>query len=349
MAVLHAPRGRAPRVRRRAAGRNVAVCATLGLLLLGATAASLSIGDYPLRVADVVRTLVGLPSPAELIVHELRLPRVVTGLAAGAAFGLAGALLQAVVRNPLASPDLVGVTAGAGLGAVAALTLAGAGAVWVPTLALLGGAGTAVLVYLLAWRRGLRLSRLVVVGIALGGTGFAAGALNGLTSLLIARAEIDDAQQATVWLTGSLHGRDLDSAAAPLLALALTLPLLPPAARTLRALTLGDDTAAGLGVRLGHSRLGLLGLGVVLAATATAAVGAVGFVALGAPQIARRLTRTPVEPLVASALVGALAVTVADLLARRLLAPVELPVGVFTAAVGAPYLLWLLVRSGGVR
>lgn len=335
--------------RHRAGVRNLVVCGILGALLAVVTTLSLSVGDYPVPFPDVLRSLVGLPSPADLIVLELRLPRVLTGIAAGAAFGLSGAIFQAVVRNPLASPDLIGVTAGAGVGAVAAITFAGVSAVWVPALALAGGVATAALVYVLAWRRGLQLTRLVVIGVALGGTGFAAGALNSVTSLLVAKAEITDAQQATVWLTGSLHGRDMDMAAGPLLALAIALPFLPVAARTLRSLSLGDDVAAGLGTHLGRSRLGLLGLGIALASTATAAVGAVNFIALGAPQIARRLTRTAVEPLLASALVGALVVTTADIVARRAFAPVELPVGVFTAAIGAPYLLWLLTRAGGVR
>jgi iron complex transport system permease protein len=329
--------------------RNVAVCGVLAALLVLTSIFALSVGEFPLPLPEVLRALVGLPSSAELIVLELRLPRVLTGIAAGAALGLAGAIFQAVIRNPLASPDLIGVTAGGSLGAVAAITLAGISAVWVPVLALVGAAVAGTLVYVLAWRRGIALSRLVVIGIALGGTGFAAGALNSLTSLLVAKADITDAQEATVWLTGSLHGRDLDMAVPPALALLVALPLAPVAARTLRALSLGDDVAAGLGTHLARARLGLLALGVGLAATATAAVGAVNFVALGAPQIARRLTRTSIEPLVASALTGALVVTAADLLARRAFAPVELPVGVFTAAIGAPYLLWLLTRAGGVR
>ncbi|HET7327062.1 MAG TPA: iron chelate uptake ABC transporter family permease subunit [Nocardioidaceae bacterium] len=350
MAVIDSLRPARNRVsgRRRPGRRNVAVCGVLAVLLLVTVTVSLSVGDYPVPFTEVLHALV-LPSWADLIVQELRLPRVLTGVAAGAAFGLAGAIFQAMVRNPLASPDLIGVTAGAGVGAVAAITLVGVSAAWVPVLALAGGGLTAALVYVLAWRRGLHVSRLVVIGVALGGTGFAAGALNSLTSLLVANAEITDAQEATVWLTGSLHGRDMEMAAGPLIALGVALPFLPAAARTLRSLSLGDDVAAGLGTRLGPSRLGLFVLGICLAATATAAVGAVNFVALGAPQIARRLTRSHVEPLVASALVGALVVTAADIVARRLFAPVELPVGVFTAAIGAPYLLWLLTRSGGVR
>lgn len=330
---------------RRLGRRQLPVCLGLAALLVVLTAVAVSVGEYPLPLPDVLRSLVGLPSPADLVVQQLRLPRVLTGVVAGAAFGLAGALFQATVRNPLASPDLIGVTAGASVGAVAAITVAGTSAVLAPVFALIGGAIAAAAVYLLSYRNGVRLHRLVVVGIALGGTGFAAGALSSATSLLLIKADVTNAQQATIWLTGSLHGRTYDHAAAPLIALLVALPFLPLAANVLRSLSLGDDVAVGLGTRLGHARLGLLALGVLLAAAATAAAGPIGFVALGAPQIARRMLRTSVEPMIGSALVGALVVTAADLLARRLFAPTELPAGVFTAAIGGPYLLWLLTRN----
>lgn len=328
--------------------RRLLVYAGLVIGLVVATTVAVSVGEYPLPMTEVLRSLVGLPSSADLIVHELRLPRVVSGLVAGAAFGMSGALFQSVIRNPLASPDLIGVTAGASAGAVLAITVAGVGASSTPALALLGGAIAAVLVYALAYRRGLQLHRLVVVGIALGGTGFAAGALNSMTSFLLIEADVTSAQQATVWMTGSLNGRTYDDAVVPLVALLLVVPFLPLAARTVRSLTLGDEVAVGLGVRIGRARLGLLATGVVLATAATAAAGPIGFVALGAPQIARRVLRTPIEPLIGSALVGALVVTVADLCARQLFAPTELPAGVVTAAVGGPYLLWLLTRSRGL-
>lgn len=339
------PTGRA----RRGAPRPHLVCGALAVLIIAVATASVASGDYPLALPEVLRSLVGLPSSADLVVQELRLPRVVTGILAGAAFGLSGALFQSVIRNPLASPDLIGVSAGASVGAVAAITLGGLGAVLVPSLALVGGAAAAILVYVVAYRRGLALHRLVVVGIALGGTGFAAGALTSLTSLLVIRADITNAQQATVWLTGSLHGRTYEQAVAPLVALVIALPLLPLAANLLRSMSLGDDVAVALGTRLAHARLGLLALGVLLAAAATAAAGPIGFVALGAPQIARRLLRTSIEPLLGSALLGALVVTAADLAARRIFAPNELPVGIFTAAIGGPYLLWLLIRSEAAR
>lgn len=329
--------------------RPLLVLALLAALLLAAVTVALSVGSYPVPLGEVLRSLAGLPSPADLIVRELRMPRVATGVLAGAAFGLSGALCQAVIRNPLASPDLIGVTSGAGVGAVLALTLGGVSSTLVPVLALAGGLATGAAVYLLARRDGLDLHRLVVIGIALGGTGFAAGALTSTTSLMLIRADISDAQQATVWLTGSLHGSTWDRAVVPLLALLVALPLMPLAAQRLRVLSLGDDVATGLGVRLGRTRMTLVVLAVVLAAAATAAVGPIGFVALGAPQIARRMMRQPVEPLVGSALVGAVVVTLADVAARQLFAPTELPAGVFTAAIGGPYLLWLLTRSRGHR
>jgi iron complex transport system permease protein len=329
--------------------RQALVVVVLATLLLAAMSVALSVGSYPVPLGEVLRSLVGLPSPADLIVLELRLPRVATGVLAGAAFGLSGALFQAVIRNPLASPDLIGVTSGASVGAVLALTLGGLSSTLVPLLALTGGVAAGAAVYLLANRGGVDLHRLVVVGIALGGTGFAAGALTSGTSLLLIEADISDAQSATVWLTGSLHGSTWERAVVPLVALLAALPLLPVAVQRLRAMSLGDDVATGLGVRLGRTRLGLVALGVMLAAAATSAVGPIGFVALGSPQIARRLMRLPVEPLVGSALVGAVVVTVADVAARQLFAPTQLPAGVFTAAVGGPYLLWLLTRPGGSK
>ncbi len=331
--------------RHTATRRRLVLCGGLAAVLVVLVSVAVSIGEYRLPLSEVLRSLVGLPSSADLVVHQLRLPRVVTGVLAGAAFGLSGALFQATVRNPLASPDLIGVTAGASVGAVAAITLAGTSAVMAPLLALVGGALAAAAVYLLSYRGGIQLHRLVVVGIALGGTGFAAGALSSATSLMLVTADVTNAQQATVWLTGSLHGRTYEHALAPLLALGIAVPLLPLAAHVLRSTSLGDEVAAGLGARLGHARLGLLSLGVLLAAAATSAAGPVGFVALGAPQIARRLLRTAGEPLLGSALVGALVVASADLVGRWLFAPTELPAGVFTAAVGGPYLLWLLTRK----
>ncbi|GAA2192199.1 MULTISPECIES: FecCD family ABC transporter permease [Streptomyces] len=323
--------------------RSALVAAALAALLAAAVVASLCVGESFVAPREVVRVLLGLPSPDELVVGTLRLPRLVTGLLVGAAFGVSGALIQTMARNPLASPDVIGVTHGAGAATVAAMTFGLTSYTALTYVSVGGGLATALLVYLFAWRGGLAPSRFVLVGIGI------SVALASLTRLFVTRGDYLVAQQAKVWLTGSLNGRGYDHAAPLATALLLLAPFLLWAARAQRGAAFDDDTATALGVRLDRTRLGLSALGVVLASVATGAAGPVDFVALLAPQIARRLTRTPHTPLLCSALTGALIVVVADLLARRLLSPTELPVGVFTALVGAPYLMWLIVRTRSSR
>ena len=320
--------------------RSAWTALVLALLLAAAAVAYLSVGESSVPPAEVVRVLLGQPSPHDLVVGTLRLPRLVTGLLVGTAFGLAGALIQTVARNPLASPDIIGVTHGAGAATVAAFTFGLTTSTTVlPLVSLSGGLTAALLVYLFAWRAGMTPSRFILIGI-----GFSV-ALSSLTQLFLTRGDFLVAEQARVWLTGSLNGRGYDQAVPmALVLLAMLVPLLW-AARAQRDISLDDDTTTMLGVRLGRVRLGLTALGILLASTATATAGPIDFVALLAPQIARRLTRTPGIPLLCSALTGALVVVTADLLARRLFSPTELPVGVLTAAVGAPYLMWLIVRT----
>ncbi|MCG7523434.1 iron chelate uptake ABC transporter family permease subunit [Streptomyces sp. OfavH-34-F] len=319
--------------------RSVAVAALLTVLLACAVVAYLCVGESFVAPGEVVRVLLGRPSPDELVVGTLRLPRLVVGLLAGLAFGIAGALVQTVARNPLASPDVIGVTHGAGAATVAALSFNLVAADALPYVSVAGGMAAALLVYVFAWRGGLHSSRFVLVGIGV------SVALGSLTQLLLTKGDYLVAQQAKVWLTGSLNSRGYEEAGPLLVVLAIGVPAAMWAARAQRSASFDDDTATALGVRLGRVRLGLTALGVVLASVATGAVGPVDFVALLAPQIARRLTRTAQTPLLSSALMGALIVVVADLLARRLFSPIELPTGVLTAAVGAPYLMWLIVRT----
>ncbi|MGW7417620.1 FecCD family ABC transporter permease [Streptomyces sp. NPDC054863] len=324
----------------------VAVLALAALGFVGLIA-SVSLGTYAIPVQDVLGAVLGTgDGSADLIVHQLRLPRALTALLVGAAFGLAGAVFQAVTRNPLASPDLIGIAAGSGAGAVGAIliggvTAAGAGTFGaVPLGALVGALLTSAVIYLLAYRDGTITGyRFVLVGIA------ANGALIALTRWMLARADIDQASRAMVWLTGSLNGRGYDHVLWAGLALAVLAPLVLALARPYQLLQYDDDTARSLGIPLRHSRITLLVLATALTALATAAAGPIAFVALGAPQIARRLTGTAGLPLVTSALTGAVLLIFADLAARVVLAPVELPVGVLTGAVGAPYLLLLLART----
>ncbi|MFJ7064811.1 FecCD family ABC transporter permease [Streptomyces sp. NPDC101115] len=320
--------------------RSALAAAGLVLLLAAASVASLCVGERFVAPGEVLDVLVG--GGTSFVVEELRLPRLTTGLMVGAAFGIAGALIQTVARNPLASPDVIGISQGAGAVTVAAMAFGLASYGVIPYVSIAGGLLAAGLVYVFAWRGGLHATRFVLIGI-----GFAI-ALRSLTHLFMTKGDYLVAQQAQIWMTGSLNGRGWDESAPLRWTLLLMLPAVLWAARAQRTVSLDDDTATALGVRLGRVRLGLVTVGVVLASVATGVAGPVDFVALLAPQIARRVTRTAQIPLLCSALLGALVVVVADVLGRRLFAPTELPVGVLTAAVGAPYLIWLIVRSRGV-
>ena len=327
--------------------RAVVVTAIALLLAAGAACVGVSTGDLVVPLADVGPALLGRGERgAVLVVREFRLPRVLVGLLVGAALGLAGALTSSVLRNPLATPDVLGVTSGAAAAAVAVLVLGLPVPLHVAALA--GGAGTALLVGALAWRSGFDGPRLVLVGI-----GCTAGS-SAVTSSLLVRGDVTDAQRAVAWLTGTLNGRGYEHLRPLGLALAVLLPLALLLGRSLDTLRLGDDLARGLGTRVHAARTRLVAVAVALAAVATASAGPVAFVALVAPQVAVRLARTPGPPPAASAALGALLVVSADLLARRALAlagqdSTELPVGAVTAVLGAPVLLGLLRRAARGR
>ncbi|MEV0372266.1 iron chelate uptake ABC transporter family permease subunit [Streptomyces sp. NPDC050636] len=323
--------------------RAALVAASLAVLLAAACLAHLCVGESFVAPSEVVRVVLGEPSSQELVVGTLRLPRMTVGVMVGAAFGIAGALIQTVARNPLASPDIIGITQGASALTVGSMTFGITSYAVLPYLSVAGGVLAAALVYVFAWRGGLHATRFVLIGI-----GFAV-ALRSVAQLFLTKGDYLLAQQAQVWMTGSLNGRGWAEAMPLGWALLALLPCVLWAARAQRTVSLDDDTATALGARLGRTRLGLVAVGVILASLATGAAGPVDFVALLAPQIARRLTRTSQIPLLCAALLGAFIVILGDLLARKLFAPTELPVGVLTAAVGAPYLIWLIVRGHRVR
>lgn len=331
-----------------------------GLVVLAVlVAVDLAVGDFPLPLGDVVRTLLGggdagQQSGQRFVVMELRLPQTTVAVAVGAALGLAGALTQTVARNALASPDILGVTDGAALAAVAVIVLAGgsgygAGLVsgslqelGLPVAAFAGAMATATALSLLSWRRGLDVQRLVLVGIGLGAF------LTAGTSYLLVNARIQDAASAQVWLSGSLSGRGWEHVRPVLLVLAVAVPLALVLVRSLNALVLGDDTARSLGLRVQLTQLAVLVVAVALTAVSVAAVGPLEFVAFVVPQVALRLTGGSRPPLLASMVLGAVLVVGADLVTRGVL-PFALPAGIVTAAIGAPYLIWLLVRTNRRR
>lgn len=330
----------------RADPRAVVVMVLLVAMLTAASVWSIAAGDFPLSPTDLVQALLWQgEGPATFIVLDLRLPRLLTGLLVGMAFGTAGAIFQSLARNPLASPDVIGFDSGAALGAVTAVILFGASGLPVAVGAIGGGLATGILVALLSWRRGFAPIRVVLVGIGVGAFAYAG------VDFLMTRSDIFEASAAQAWLTGSLNARvwphvwTAGIGAAALIPAAL---LLQPA---LDRIELGDSLAASLGVQVDRQRL-LAGIvGLLLAALAVASAGPLPFVALVSAPIARRMIGSGGPVLLTSALAGALVVTVGDLAGRLLFAPTQLPAGVFTAVFGAPYLLWLLateIRRGAL-
>ncbi len=327
-------------------GRHVVVCGLLAAAAFLLLCVSLGRGDYPLSVPQVLEVLVGGGERLDrFIVLDLRLPRSAGALVVGAALAVAGAITQSLSRNPLASPDILGITAGAGAAAVALIVVTSGGSIvgflaglGLPLAALTGGLLTAFVIYLLAWRNGVEGFRLVLIGIG------ANAMLIALTNWMLVSADINDVARAQVWLTGSLNGAAWSQVAPAAIALAVIGTWTLIAGTTVGALRLGDDTARSLGIRL-HTQQGLLlAAACALAGIATAAAGPIGFVALAAPQLAVRLVRADGPPIIASALTGAVLVAASDLIARTVL-PVALPVGLVTSALGGPFLLYLLVRS----
>ena len=326
--------------------RQLVVPLATSVVLVLLSAVSLGRGDFPISVPEVLRTLVGLGEGAQdFIILELRAPRIAVGVLVGLALGVAGALFQTFARNPLASPDTLGITMGASVGAVSAIVLSSAGAfggaltdIGIPLAALLGALSVGILLFLLTWRAGIDGYRLVLIGIALWSVSTA------LVDWLLTNAEIYDAAAAYVWITGSLNGRTWDDALPLAVALVVLLPLALSASRALGVLQFGDDTARGLGVRLQTAQAAVVLIAIGCVAFAVSAAGPITFVALVVPQIAVRLAGGSRPPLLASGLLGAVLVVGADLVTRTVL-PEALPVGILTAVLGAPYLLWLLVRG----
>ncbi|MFC8510926.1 FecCD family ABC transporter permease [Streptomyces sp. NPDC057411] len=319
-----------------------ALVSVLGLLVLAAAAAVVLIGsgDFPIAPGDVVATLLGHGTPVqEFAVMDLRLPRVLVAVFVGAALGIGGAVFQSVSRNPLGSPDVIGFGQGSTVGALTVMVLFHGGAAAAAGGAVVGGLVTGVVIYLLAWKRGVSGYRLVLIGIG------AAAMLTAVINYLITKAQFVDAARATVWMTGSLDGRDW-AQFWPLLAVScVLLPVVLGHGRALRMLEMGDDAAYALGVKVERTRIVLMGSAVLLVAVATAAAGPIVFVSLTAPQLARRLTRSPGPNLAASALMGTTLLLVADWTATNAFGERQLPVGVVTGVLGGCYLLWLLVSE----
>lgn len=329
-------------IRRAARRRPAIVLTSLLLTLLGALAVRVLLGSYTVTVPDFF-TIVGGGTVegargASYIVMEDKLPRAVLGALAGFAFGTSGAIFQLLLRNPLASPDVIGISAGASLGAVTAIVFFGLGGLPVSLFAIVFALAVAVLIMLLSVGDAGADNRFILMGI--GVSALASSAI----SYLMSRISATDAQAATLWMTGSLSAANWNRISLLLAALLLIFPCVALYHRPLHATTVGDELAHGIGVPTGAVRWGYIALGVLLAAVATAATGPIAFVAFVSGPIARRLLGGA-HSLTASALVGASIVVLADFAGANLLPGGNLPVGVLTGALGAPALIWLLARS----
>jgi iron complex transport system permease protein len=314
----------------------------LSLFLLGLAVAAISLGSgtYVVTPAGVARALFGEGEEmARMIVVEWRLPRAILALLLGGALGMSGAIFQSLTRNPLGSPDIIGFAAGSYSGALVVILLLSGGYYETAAGALIGGIVTALTVYLLAWRRGVKGFRLIIVGIGV------SAMLSALNAWMIRQADLKVALGAAVWSAGSLNGLGVDQLVPVIVVLCLIVPPTLFLARPMRQLEMGEDAAMASGVKTNRVRLCLMVLGVALTATVTAAAGPIAFIALAAPQIARRLTRSAGVTLMHSALMGSLLLAAADWLAQHAF-PTQLPVGVMTVSIGGLYFLWLIIREG---
>lgn len=335
----------------RFAVRLVTTAVILTALAMVAALAAITLGDYPLTLSDVWDVLTGGGEKFHrMIVLEWRLPVAIAAVVFGALLGVGGAIFQSLTRNPLGSPDVIGFDAGSYTAVVLTILAVGSTGYWnIAAAAIIGGLATAFIVYVLAYRRGVQGFRLIIVGIGV------SAMLGSINAYLITRADINDAMTVGFWGAGSIT-RVTWASMGPSLLIAVVIviaaALLAPA---LKRLELGDDAAVTLGTRPTPVRLGLMVVGVATTALVTAAAGPIGFIALAAPQLVRRITRTPGVSLLAASAMGATLLVAAHLLSlviAQFYRPI--PVGLITVCVGGLYLIWLLIREtrrqyGGTR
>ncbi|QDZ16630.1 FecCD family ABC transporter permease [Humibacter ginsenosidimutans] len=330
--------------RRRRLRRRAVVIGVLAASVVAVFAVSLMVGLTFYGPVEVARVIMGQTVPgASFTVGDLRLPRASLGLLSGFAFGIAGVTFQSMLRNPLASPDVIGISAGASAAAVFGIVILALDGPAVSLLALGGALVTAAAIYLLSIRGGFAGMRLILIGIGV------AAMMQSVISYVLTKAAAWDLQTALRWLTGSLNGADWSAVLPLAIACVVLVPVLLAQGRGLGGLQLGDDAAKGLGVRASRTRLLAVLAAVALLAIATSAAGPIAFVAFMSGPIAARLVGPGASPLLPAGLVGSLLVMLSDLLGQFAFDG-RYPVGVITGVLGAPYLVFLLTRmnrSGG--
>ncbi|QLE58588.1 iron ABC transporter permease [Nostoc sp. TCL26-01] len=316
----------------------------LAVVVLVAMVTNLGRGEYPISPLDIVKTVLGIdtgnPDNA-FVIYNLRLPRTLVAFMVGVALAISGTIFQGITRNPLADPGIIGINSGASLAAVTVIILLPSAPIYtLPLSAFVGALLMAGLIYSLAWNNGSSPVLLILIGVGLSAIASAC------TSLLITFGDVYSVSDALVWLAGSVYGRTWEQVFSFLPWLIIFVPMALILARHLNALNLGDDIAKGLGTRVEWQRSLLVLVGVALAGAGVATAGMIGFVGLIAPHLGRQLVGTNHQGLIpTAALLGGILVVVADLLGRTLFAPIEIPCGVVTAAIGAPYFLYLLIRN----
>lgn len=325
--------------RKRHSQRRHALLVTMLLVILAGFCGSLVFGQTYVPFQNVMRILGGENVPgASFTVGQLRLPRAVLGLVAGMSFGLGGAAFQILLRNPLASPDIIGITSGASAAAVFCIVILGVNGPAVSVFAVLAGLAVALLVHGLSFRNGVAGARLILVGIGV------SAMLESMIAYILSRAPAFSLQEAMRWLTGSLNGAKLEMVAPLLLSLLIFGALLLIKARDLEVMRTGEETATALGVDVASTRLWVIVSAVGLIATATAITGPIAFVAFLAGPIAAGIFGRRHSILLPAGLVGAVLVLAGDFVGQFLL-PSRYPVGVVTGALGAPYLIILIIRG----
>jgi iron complex transport system permease protein len=309
---------------------------------------STGIGDMNISPLSVVQVFFGGGTEMEqLVVTSFRLPRIIVALMVGISLAVAGGILQGMIRNPLASPDILGITGGAAVAVVGflaffsdennALTVS---IQWMPLAAFAGAGIIAILVYFLAWKNGVSPIRLVLIGIGI------SALMQALTTLMMILGPIYRASQANIWITGTVHGSTWANVGilVPWTIFFVTVALIM--ARKMNVQELGDEIATGVGAHVQRQRFSLLMISTALIGSSVAFAGGIGFVGLMAPHMARRLVGSSFGALLpVSALIGGILVMVADLIGRTLFSPLEVPAGVFTAGIGAPYFIYLLFKT----
>ncbi|MBB3111707.1 iron complex transport system permease protein [Paenibacillus phyllosphaerae] len=317
------------------------------MLLIALSAANLLLGEQRIAPLAVWQALMGQGNSEHvLIVRTFRAPRLVIGLLVGASLAVSGAILQSVIRNPLAAPDVIGITGGASVAAVAFITFipSAVSLAFLPLFAIFGAFGAALLIYALAWKKGVHTARLVLIGIGI------ASLLSGVTTFMLVFSPSYTAASSYTWLTGSIYGSTWQHVGVLLPWTVVIAAGIATMMRRMSVQLLGDELAAGLGSSVECDRFLLLMLSVALAGSAVAIGGVIGFVGFIAPHAARRLVGPVVNRLIPlSALIGGCMVALADLLARTLFMPLDIPVGVFTSAIGAPFFIYLLYRTRNNR